>query len=154
MDILQIIGTAMTPIGELRASIPLGITILGLPTWMVFIFSVIGNLIPVPIILFCLNKGEQFLNHMPGPIKTLLNWRIKKIEKTYQDKIAKYGSLFLIILVMIPLPFTGAWTATLASWIFKIPPIRAFSLITIGIILAGLLVTLLTITAVEIGENI
>jgi len=154
MDILQIIGTAMTPIGELRASIPLGITVLGLPTWTVFIFSIIGNLIPVPIILFCLHKGKQLLHQMPKPIKTLLNWRIKKIGQAYENKITKYGPLFLIILVMIPLPFTGAWTATLASWVFKIPPVRAFFLIAIGIIMAGLLVTLLTITAVEIGQKI
>ena len=34
--------------------------------------------------------------------------------------VQKYGAIGLMIFVMIPLPFTGAYIATIAAYIFKI----------------------------------
>ena len=41
--------TAMTPIGELRASIPLGVVHYDLPWGWVLLLSIAGNLMPVPV---------------------------------------------------------------------------------------------------------
>jgi len=51
--------------------------------------------------------------------------------------------------VGIPLPGTGAWTGTLIAYLFDIPKNQAFILITIGIILSGVLVTLATIGVIN-----
>ena len=47
---------SMIPIIELRGAIPLGAA-LGLPLWQSFILSVVGNMLPVPIILLFVKKS-------------------------------------------------------------------------------------------------
>ena len=49
--ILSVFFVSMLPIVELRGGIPLG-TGLGLPMWICYPVCIIGNLIPVPFILF------------------------------------------------------------------------------------------------------
>jgi uncharacterized membrane protein len=58
----------------------------------------------------------------------------------------------LIILVAIPLPMTGAWTGSLAAWIFQIPPVKAIILIGLGVFIAGVIVTILTLSGIEIAS--
>ena len=58
----------------------------------------------------------------------------------------------LIILVAIPLPMTGAWTGSLAAWVFQIPPIQAIILIGLGVFIAGIIVTILTLSGIEISS--
>ena len=50
----------------------------------------------------------------------------------------------LVALVAIPLPGTGAWTGALAAWVFQIRPRRAIPLISLGVLIAGAIVTSIT----------
>jgi len=56
-EIIKIFLAAMTPIGELRASIPLGITFLHQHWLLVYVVSVIGNIIPPNIHSLVIPKG-------------------------------------------------------------------------------------------------
>ena len=73
-----------------------------------------------------------------------LNWLFERTRKKTKDKIEKYGDLALIIFVAIPLPNTGAWTGTLAAWLFGIPTNRALINIFYGVLIAGVIVTVIT----------
>ena len=73
-----------------------------------------------------------------------LNWLFERTRKKTKDKIEKYGDLALIIFVAIPLPNTGAWTGTLAAWLFGIPMKRALLNIFYGVLIAGVIVTMIT----------
>jgi len=143
-DIVKIFLTAMTPIGELRASIPLGLTILHQPWFLVFIISVIGNMIPPIFILWLFPKVSSWLMSHSKLMNRFFNWLFERTRKKAHDKIEKYGDLALIIFVAIPLPNTGAWTGTLAAWLFGIPMKRALPNILFGVIIAGVIVTLVT----------
>ena len=143
-DIVKIFFTAMTPIGELRASIPLGLTILHQPWFLVFIVSVIGNMIPPIFILWLFPKFSGWLMNHSKLMNRFLNWLFERTRKKAHDKIEKYGDLALIIFVAIPLPNTGAWTGTLAAWLFGIPMKRALPNILYGVIIAGVFVTIIT----------
>jgi len=143
-DIVKIFLTAMTPIGELRASIPLGLTILHQPWFLVFIISVIGNMIPPIFILWLFPKVSRWLMSHSKLMNRFFNWLFERTRKKAHDKIEKYGDLALIIFVAIPLPNTGAWTGTLAAWLFGIPMKRALPNILYGVIIAGVIVTLIT----------
>ena len=143
-DIVKIFLTAMTPIGELRASIPLGLTILHQPWFLVFIISVIGNMIPPIFILWLFPKVSRWLMSHSKLMNRFFNWLFERTRKKAHDKIEKYGDLALIIFVAIPLPNTGAWTGTLAAWLFGIPMKRALPNILYGVIIAGIIVTLIT----------
>ena len=143
-DIVKIFLTAMTPIGELRASIPLGLTILHQPWFLVFVISVIGNMIPPVFILWLFPKVSGWLMSHSKLMNRFLNWLFERTRKKAHDKIEKYGDLALIIFVAIPLPNTGAWTGTLAAWLFGIPMKRALPNILYGVIIAGIIVTIIT----------
>jgi len=143
-DIVKIFLAAMTPIGELRASIPLGLTYLHQPWFLVFVISVIGNMIPPVFILWLFPKFSGWLMSHSKLMNRLLNWLFERTRKKAHDKIEKYGDLALIIFVAIPLPNTGAWTGALAAWLFGIPMKRALPNILYGVIIAGVIVTLIT----------
>lgn len=59
MDLLREYGMvfliSMTPLAELRGAIPVGIA-MGLSPWLVWLVSVIGNMVPVPFILLCIRE--------------------------------------------------------------------------------------------------
>ena len=143
-EIIKILLTAMTPIGELRASIPLGLSILHQPWLLVFIVSVIGNMIPPVFILWLFPKISQWLMDNSKLMNKFLTWLFERTRKKAHDKIEKYGDLALIIFVAIPLPNTGAWTGTLAAWLFGIPMKRALPNVLYGVLIAGVIVTLIT----------
>jgi len=53
-------------------------------------------------------------------------------------------------LVAIPLPFTGAWTGSLAAFVFGISAKKAFPLISLGVLIAGIIVLLSTLGIIKI----
>ncbi|MCG6914032.1 small multi-drug export protein [bacterium BMS3Abin03] len=143
-EVLKIFLTSLTPIGELRASIPLGLTVFHQPIWVVFFVSVIGNMIPPMLILWLFPKISQWLMVKSKLMNKILTWLFERTRKKTKDKIEKYGDLALIIFVAIPLPNTGAWTGALAAWLFGIPFKKAVPNIFYGVLIAGAVVTLIT----------
>ncbi len=128
---------------ELRLAIPIGVAY-NLDIFQIFVFAIFGNIVPVPIILLFLNNIEKFL-------RTYTFWNDffdKLFEKTYKranKKIIKYEFLGLLFFVSIPLPFTGAWTASLIAYLFKLNFLKSILTIFIGIIIAGVIVTIITV---------
>ena len=51
---------------------------------------------------------------------------------------------------MIPLPITGAYTGSLAAWIFDVPKKKAFMSIALGIMISGIIVTAIMISSTEL----
>ena len=142
----------MTPVGELRLSIPLGIYTLDLPWYQVLPVSVVGNIIPVLFIIPGLHVGARLLHRYPTFLTRMLDWRTESLLRSYNARFAKYGPAFLVVLVAIPLPITGAWTGSLASWAFGIPAKKAIPLIALGVVIAGIIVTVLTEMGIKIGD--
>ena len=50
-NILVVLGIAASPISELRGAIPLAITEFHFPWYYAFLLAIIGNLVPVPLLL-------------------------------------------------------------------------------------------------------
>lgn len=137
---------SMLPIAELRGAIPLGLTIYNLPVWSAFVFSVLGNLIPVLFIIWILDLLiNKFLIHKIYIFNRFFSWLFKRTRSKHSEKFEKWRDFALIVLVAIPLPFTGAWTGALAAFVFGIPIKKAFPLIGLGVLIAGVVVTLITL---------
>jgi uncharacterized membrane protein len=152
VEFLEVFFAAMTPVGELRLSIPLGIYTLNLPWYQVLLVSVVGNIIPVLFIIPGLHVGTRLLHRYPTFLTRILDWRTESLLQTYNARFAKYGPAFLVVLVAIPLPITGAWTGSLASWAFGIPAKKAIPLIALGVVFAGIIVTVLTEMGIKVGD--
>ena len=140
---LAVFFTAMTPIGEIRAAIPLGLGLYKLNLYFVFIISVIGNLIPAVIIVYALDPLSKFLMRKFKWANRLFTWLFERTRRKHAKKFEKYTGFALTLFVGIPLPVTGAWTGALVAFVFGIPPKKAILDILLGIIMAGIIVTLI-----------
>jgi uncharacterized membrane protein len=55
--------------------------------------------------------------------------------------IKKYGVWGLMVFVMIPLPITGAYTGTIAAYLFRISYKKSLIAISIGVTISSIMVT-------------
>ena len=146
LDILKefivIILSAM-PISELRGAIPLAIAKFGFPWYYAFTLAIIGNMLPIPFILLFIESAAKWLSKFPI-MKRFFDWLFER-TRNKSGQIQKYGILGLILFVAIPLPITGAWTGSLAAVLLGIDFKKALFAIFIGVIIAGIIVTCLTL---------
>lgn len=133
---------AMTPIAELRASIPIALGVYKMSVFAAIFWSVIGDIIPVLFIVLYLKPISDFLCKNSKVAQKFFRWWFSNIAKKFSGKYEKYKKLALIIFVGIPLPFTGAWSGSVASFLFDIPPRQAYPLIVLGVLLSAFIVTL------------
>jgi uncharacterized membrane protein len=136
----------MTPVGELRLAIPLGILKYDLAWPVAVLLAVVGNLVPVLPILLLLRLGSRLFTSAANPIARLLAWRADRLRSSQGARFQKYGAWALVPFVAVPLPLTGAWTGALLAWAFEVPTRKAFLLISLGVLLAAVVVTILTET--------
>lgn len=139
---VQVLLLGILPIFELRGAIPLGFY-LGLPLKKIFILAIIGNMLPIIPLLLLLKPISERLRNFPL-WKIFFDWLFERTKRKAQI-IQRYEALGLAIFVAIPLPMTGAWTGAIAASLFKIRFRYAFLAISVGVILAGIIVTLLCI---------
>jgi len=142
IDVARVLGAAMTPIGELRFSIPYGVLALKGPWPAVLLFSVVGNMVPPLVLLPLMDRIAAILQWRPNPLGRLLQWRLAHIQARYNARFLRWGALMLVLLVAVPLPLTGAWTGTLAAWVFRVPYRLAIPLIFAGVVIAAGVVTM------------
>ncbi len=147
---LQTFFIAMTPIGELRASIPIALWTYNLPVWSALLFSILGNLVPVIILLYFLEPLSRYLSHQFYFFNRFFNWLFERTRRKHSLTVERWKEFALVMLVAIPLPFTGAWTGAIVAFVFKIPFRVALTLIFFGIVIAGLIMTLLTLGIIQI----
>ena len=133
---------SMVPVIELRGAIPVAILAHGLNPVLAYFVAVVGNLIPVPFIIIFIRKIFAFIRkHIP-----FLNKMVDKLEekgKSKKDAVMKWGFWGLFLFVAIPLPGTGAWTGALIAAMLDMRLKRAFPSILLGVLTAGLVITLL-----------
>jgi len=135
--------TAMTPIGELRASIPLALGTYGMNIFESYIISVAGNLVPAVAILWILEPVSKFLMNRFKIFNRFFTWLFNRTRRKHAKKFEKYSGYALVGFVGIPLPVTGAWTGALIAFVFGIPPKKALLHIFIGVLAAGIIVTII-----------
>ena len=142
-NILAVLGIAALPIAELRVAIPMAIIQLNFPWHYALLLSIIGNLLPVPFILLFFDAFSRLLSKR-GIFKRMLHWLFERTRRRART-INRYERIGLALFVAIPLPVTGAWTGSLAAVLFGLKFKHAFLSISIGILIAGVIVTCATL---------
>ena len=133
--------SAMLPITELRLAIPLGIEVFGLPPIKTAIIAILGNIVPILLLLLMYGPVTDFLMEKSKFFNNFFTKLFKKTRHKHTHKFNKYGALFLIFFVAVPLPGSGGWTGSLIAYLFGVPYKYAILLITIGLICSGIIVT-------------
>ena len=137
-------GLSMLPVSEIRGSIIYGLSAMGkdLATQLqVYIISVIGNFLPVPVILWLFRPILKRLKKTK-----LLRKPTVWLERRTKEKaltLAKISAGALFVFVAIPLPTTGAWTGAMIASLLDIRYKYSLPALLLGIMASGLIVTLI-----------
>ena len=148
------------PVFELRWSIPIGIysgTVncipligsfvgFGLDPFLVFFICVLANAFLALISYFFFDKIIHIFLRI-RLIDSLYQKFVIKTQKKVAPLVDKYGLFGLALFIAIPLPGSGTWTGTLAAYLLGFGYKKTFAANLIGVIIAGIIVTLITIGA-------
>ena len=132
---------SLFPILELRGGM-LAATLLEINFKRAFIICILGNIIPIPIVLLFLEKIFNLLGKW-NVTKKIVEW-LKKKALSKRKQIDKYGYLGLILFVGIPLPGTGAWTGSLLAILLGLNKRKSFICILLGILLAAIIMSIVS----------
>ncbi|MFQ6120637.1 MAG: COG2426 family protein [Methanosarcinales archaeon] len=141
---LYVIILAMLPISELRGAIPIAISF-GINPIKTYFLAVIGNIIPVIPLLLFLDPVSNYLRRY-NIWDRFFTWLFTRTHRNHSERFEKYGTIALTIFVAIPLPVTGAWTGCAAAFVFGIKFKHALPAIILGVMIAGVIVTVITVT--------
>lgn len=141
MKYLYTFFISMLPIIELRGAIPVGAAS-GLPWYINYLLCCIGNMLPVPFILFFVQYVLNFMKHIRH-LDRIAFWVEEKAEK-YKGQVTKYATWGLLLFVAAPLPGTGAWTGSLVAAFIKMEKKTAFFSVLGGVLIAGVIITLIS----------
>ncbi len=134
--------TSMVPVIELRGSLPLAINVFDISWPKALALSLIGNMVPVPLILWLMKPAVALLSRIK-PLGRFFDWLFERTRKKGNRLIEKYEEIGLIAFVAIPLPGTGAWTGALIAFLFGLDFKKSLLVIGIGVFIAGIIVTCL-----------
>jgi uncharacterized membrane protein len=144
-SVIAVFLISMLPVSELRGAIPIAISVYNLSPIEAYFWAVIGNIVPVIFILKYLDAISKFLASKSRIFNSFFLWLFEKTRKNHNHKFEKWGALALITFVAVPLPMTGGWSGAMAAFVFGIPFKKALPLISIGIIIAGIIITGLSV---------
>lgn len=136
---------ACLPLSELRGAIPVAIGVYKLPVWSALLWAVLGNLTPIPVILGFLEPVSNFLRQRSRVCEGFFRWLFARTRRRGDPYFRLYKELGLVLFVAVPLPMTGAWTGSVAAFIFGLSRGRSFFLITLGVLIAAIVVTSATL---------
>ena len=136
---LVIFIISLMPILELRGGL-IAASLLKLNFFSSFIICFIGNLLPIPFILW-------FITPLFDKLKKtkLLSKLVTKLENKANKKkesIEKKEFIGLLLFVGIPLPGTGAWTGSLIAAMINMDKKKALKAIFLGVVLAGIIMSI------------
>jgi uncharacterized membrane protein len=131
------------PIVELRGAIPVAHHMFSMNPFLAYLLAVIGNMIPVIPLLLLLGPASSFFMRFKWG-KRFFDWFFERTRRK-SASLEKYQTLGLAAFVAIPLPVTGAWTGCAAAFLMGIRFRHAVPAILLGVMVAGLIVTVLSL---------
>lgn len=146
--VLATLLMAIFPVAE-RIALPTAIAVFHLSAWEAFGLVVLGNTVPIILILALAEKFHNWVGKEAGFFGRA--W-VKSVEHA-QAKFAryeKYGLIGLFIFLIIPTPLNGAFSASLIAFILGYPMRKSFPVLFTGVVVANLILLAATVGAVRI----
>ncbi|MCD6414256.1 MAG: small multi-drug export protein [Candidatus Diapherotrites archaeon] len=138
-ELAYLVLITLVPWVELRGSIPYGIST-GLNPFVVLIICVAANILLLfPTFLF-LDHFFRFVRHWK-----IVGRVVNRVQKKAVRYVDRWGFLGLMVFVMIPWPGTGAYSGALAAYLLGVPRDKALKAISLGVVIAGVIVTFASI---------
>lgn len=146
-DIIIAMLWSISPFGEAKVGIPYAL-FNEVNIYVAFLICFGANILVYPLMLFFLDSINKYF----------LKWRFYKKSALYvarkakfgaKKNVTKYGFWGLLIFVMLPVPGTGVYAGTIATYLFMLDRKQAFMANTIGIFLSCAIVWGMTIATIQ-----
>ena len=136
---------AMTPVAEIRLSLPVAIFRFHLPAWEAIVWSVAGNMIPTTVILLFGGQFHHWVEKRSGFFFGQAWARhLASVQKSFV-KYERYGLVGLFLFIAISLPGPGSYTAAIAAFLLGIPVAKSWPYIFAGVVVSALVITSVTV---------
>ena len=132
---------SLLPVLELRGGL-IAAKLLGMDFSKAFAICFIGNILPVPFILLFIRYIFNFLKRF-RPFAKIIDG-LERRTRAKGEKVKKYQEWGLLAFVAIPLPGTGAWTGALLADVFDLRIKKAFPIICLGVLIAGIIMSIVS----------
>lgn len=129
------------PIMEVRGGMIVA-SLLGMNPYSSLILCILGNLLPIPFLIFLLQPIFRWMRKFKTFSKVVTYLENKAYKK--KDKIEKYQFWGILLLVAIPLPGTGAWTGCLVASVFDVPKKISILACSIGVLSASFIMWIIS----------
>jgi uncharacterized membrane protein len=146
---------SVLPVSELRGGLPLAILYANtheIPIFLVSSLVILLNILVVFFVFYFLDNINALLlkNRLYKRFFEKIIQRFQKKANKFEGKYKDVGFLALMFFVAVPLPGTGAWTGCLISWLLGLERKKSVLFISLGVILAGIIVLLGTLGLIRI----
>lgn len=146
-DLIKSILLSVLPIAELRGGIPYAL-LHNIDPITAYIVCCGANILAFPIVYFFLGVLHPIFMKVKF-YESLFEKIVARTRLKVEGNIDKWGFWGLMVFVMIPLPVTGAYTGSFAAWIFGIKKRKAFMAVSLGILIAGVIVSAVVLSGAE-----
>lgn len=143
---LAVAMLALSPVGEVRLAIPVGILAYGMGWAEAFTWALLGNLIVVPLSTWFYPALEEKARRVAW-IGRMLDRIYHRTRTKNAERVARGREFAVFGFIATPLPGTGAWSGVLVAHVFGIPLRQTWRYYYSGIVVACLITT----AAVEAG---
>ena len=140
-----VIFTNLIPGVEQVGAIPLGLS-LGLDPIFTFSVSLLVNSFLFFPIFFIL---EMFYWKFLSRIRLVKKY-VEKAREKGKPYVEKYGIVGITLLMLLPSPFSGTYTASILSWFLGLDWKKSFLAIFLGSFLGGIFVLLISLGAINL----
>lgn len=138
---------SILPISELRGAIPYALA-LGAPLLTTYVVCVLANILVGPLVFLFLSTFHRLLYRWSF-YGRLFDRFVARTRIKIHRQVERFGYLGLMFFVAVPLPITGAYTGALGAWILGMDRRKALLAIALGVILAGLIVSLVSLLGIR-----
>jgi len=146
-DLIIAMLWSISPFGEAKVGIPYGM-FNNINIYLVFICCFSANILVFPFMMFFLENINKYLLRWNFYKKSAI-YIARKAKLGSVNKIKKYGFWGLIVFVMIPLPGTGVYAGSIATYLLKIDKSKAFLANIIGIFISSVFVWVTTLLSMK-----
>ncbi len=141
---------SILPISELRGGLPLAIVYANennISLGLIVPLIILANILAIFLAFFFLDKIHHvFLRS--GRYKKFFDKYVERIQKKvdkFEKQYSSIGFLALTLFVGVPLPATGAWSGCLIAWLLDLDRKKSILSISLGVVIAGILMLLGTL---------
>ena len=146
-DIIVAMLWSISPFGEAKVGIPYGM-LQGANIYVVFVACLLANILVFPLMMFFLHSSNRYLLRW-APYKKAAFYIARRTKNNSGEKIKKYGFWGLLFFVMIPLPGTGVYVGSIATYLFRLETSKAFMANVIGIFFSSVIIWVTTLLTMK-----